>query len=128
MVNKQILMGNLGKNPEFKETKNGTKFCTFSLATSESWKNKETGERESETEWHNVIAWSGLTSMCKHFKKGDTMYLEGKTKTISWDSEGETKYMKQVVAEKISFTGNKKNNNQTDQNNDFNQEIDDLPF
>lgn len=102
-VNKVILLGNLGKDPEIRSFENGTSKASFTLATTDSYQNKATGETINQTEWHNVIAWRGLADIVgKYIKKGDKVYVEGKLKSRSWnDQDGNTKYITEIEADNI---------------------------
>ena len=87
-VNKVILVGNLGKDPEVRYLDNGVAVANFSLATTENYKNKA-GERVSQTEWHNIVLWRGLAEVAeKYLKKGASVYIEGKIKTRKWEDKG----------------------------------------
>lgn len=100
MINKVILVGNVGKDPEIRSTKDGKEIASFSVATSESWKDKNTGERKSNTEWHKVVIFSqGLVGIVKTYvKKGSKLYVEGMLKTRKWtDSNGVEKYTTEIV-------------------------------
>lgn len=103
-VNKVILIGNLGKDPEVRVLENGTKLVRFSIATSETYNDKATGERREVTDWHNIVVWRALADVAdKYLTKGQKVYVEGKLKTRSWqDESGTTKYATEVVAD--SFT------------------------
>jgi single-strand DNA-binding protein len=105
-VNKVILVGNLGKDPEVRHLENGTAVANFPLATSESYTDKN-GERVSTTDWHNVVLWRKLAEVCeKYLKKGDKIYVEGRLKTRSWqDQEGNTKYTTEVVGDSMTMLG-----------------------
>lgn len=107
-VNKVILVGNLGKDPEVRHLENGRAVANFSLATSESYKNKQ-GERVTQTEWHNVVLWTPLAELAeKYLKKGNQVYIEGKITTRSYeDKEGVQKYITEVVGRDITFLGAK---------------------
>jgi single-strand DNA-binding protein len=99
-VNKVILIGNLGKDPEVKSFQNGGKIANFSIATSESWKDKQTGERKERTEWHNIsVQGDGLVGVVERFlKKGSKVYIEGQLRTRKWqDRDGNDKYTTEVV-------------------------------
>ncbi|RLD26272.1 MAG: single-stranded DNA-binding protein [Bacteroidetes bacterium] len=101
MLNKVQLIGNLGKDPEIKEFENGNKVANFSIATSESYKNKS-GERVTNTEWHNVTVFGNLVDIIeKYVKKGSKIYIEGKLKTRSWEKDGEKKYITEIVLEQF---------------------------
>lgn len=99
-VNKVILVGNLGQDPEIRSTSDGREIANFSVATSENWKDKNTGERKEKTEWHRVVVFSpGLVGIIKNYvKKGTKLYLEGQLQTRKWsDSNGVDKYTTEVV-------------------------------
>lgn len=99
-VNKVILVGNLGKDPEIRSFQNGGRKASFSLATSESWKDKATGERRDKTEWHNVsVTNEGLVTICERYlKKGAKIYIEGQLETRKWqDKDGHDRYTTEVV-------------------------------
>ena len=103
-VNKVILVGNLGKDPEIKKFDSGIKNASFSLATTEKFKNKA-GETVTTTEWHNIVVWGTLADICeKYLKKGSQIYLEGKIKTRTWeDKSGTKKYITEIFADTIQF-------------------------
>ena len=107
-VNKVILIGNLGKDPDVRYLDNGVAVANFSLATTENYKNKE-GERVSQTEWHNIVLWRGLAEVAeKYLKKGASIYIEGKIKTRRWeDKEGNTRYNTEILADSMNMLGNK---------------------
>jgi len=99
-VNKVILVGNLGKDPEIRKTQSGSDVASFSLATSEQWKDKATGEKKSKTEWHNIVVFqSGLVTLIKNFvKKGAKVYLEGSLQTRKWTDKNNTeRYSTEVI-------------------------------
>lgn len=99
-VNKVILVGNLGADPEVRALQNGSKVVNLSIATSESWKDKNTGEKKERTEWHRVVIWNeGLAGVAeKYLSKGDKVYLEGELQTRKWqDQEGKDRYSTEVV-------------------------------
>ncbi|MCO6499044.1 MAG: single-stranded DNA-binding protein [Vicingus serpentipes] len=142
-INKVILVGNLGKDPEVRYLEGGTAVANFPIATSESFKDKNTGERKTITEWHNVVVWRGLAEIAeKYLKKGNQVYIEGKLKTRQWqDKEGNNRYTTEIVADNLQMLGKKDDNSsnaiQTNvsepstskpdiENSD--NEIDDLPF
>ncbi len=106
-VNKVILVGNLGKDPEVRHLESGVMVANFSLATTESYKDRNTGERRQITEWHNVVLWRGLAEVSeKYLKKGNQIYVEGKLKTRSWtDQEGNTRYTTEVIADNMTMLG-----------------------
>ena len=104
-VNKAILVGRLGNQPEVKETPKG-KVANFSIATSETWKDKDTGERKEQTEWHNIVLWRGLAEVAeKYLNKGDQVYIEGKLKTRSYEKDGVTRYTTEIVGDNLTMLG-----------------------
>ncbi|MBR9830687.1 single-stranded DNA-binding protein [Acidiluteibacter ferrifornacis] len=111
-VNKVILVGNLGKDPEVRHLENGAVVANFSMATSETYKDKN-GVRQTQTEWHNVVLWRGLAEIAEKFlKKGNMIYIEGKLRTRSWeDKEGVTRYTTEVVGDSMTMLGSKSDNN-----------------
>jgi len=124
-VNKVILIGNLGKDPEVRYLDNGVAVANISLATSESYKNKE-GERITQTEWHDVVLWRGLAEVAEKFlKKGSSVYIEGKLRTNKWvDKDENNRYKTEVLADKLTMLG--KSNSQD--NSVEKSSEDDLPF
>lgn len=98
-VNKVILIGNLGAEPEIKTMQSGDRVCNLSLATSESWKDKATGERKERTEWHRVVVFNqGLLNICENYlHKGSKIYVEGQVETRSWEQDGQKKYTTEIV-------------------------------
>ena len=106
-VNKVILIGNLGKDPELRYNPSGVAFCTVALATSRNWKNRETGERQEETEWHRVIFNDKLAEIVGQYcKKGKPIYVEGRLKTRKWqDKEGRDTYTTEIVADQMQLLG-----------------------
>jgi single-strand DNA-binding protein len=102
-LNKVILIGNLGKDPEVSYTPSGIAVAKFSMATSEKWKDAE-GNFQEKTEWHNIVAWRKLAEICgQYLKKGSKVYIEGKLQTRSWDDKntGVKKYMTEIVADNL---------------------------
>jgi single-strand DNA-binding protein len=107
-VNKVILVGHLGKDPEIRSTPSGVQTARFSVATTESWKDKSTGQRQEKTEWHNVVAWDKLASICgEYLQKGKLVYVEGRLQTRSWDDKqtGQKKYMTEIKADNVTMLG-----------------------
>ena len=115
-VNKVILDGNLGKDPEIRHLDNGVAVANFSLATTESYTNKQ-GERVNQTEWHNVVLWRGLADIAeKYLKKGNSVYIEGKIVTRKWeDKDNNTRYSTDIVADKMTMLGSKQESSSTAQ-------------
>ena len=105
-VNKVILVGNLGKDPEVRHLESGVPVASFSIATSESYNDKTSGERKTITEWHNVVLWRGLAEVAeKYLHKGDQVYIEGKLRTRQWEKDGVTRYSTEVVGENMTMLG-----------------------
>lgn len=104
-VNKVILIGNLGKDPEVRKLENGTSVASFSIATSEVYLDKSTGVKKEITDWHDVVVWRGLADVAeKYIKKGYKVYVEGKLKKRSWqDKEGLTRYTTEVIADVLNI-------------------------
>lgn len=103
-VNKVILVGRLGKDPEVRNLDNGATVANFTIATSESYKDKTTGEKKEITEWHNIVLWRGLAEISqKYLHKGDMVYIEGKLRTRSWEKEGVTRYSTEVIADNMTM-------------------------
>src|ERR1043165_673664 len=113
-VNKVILLGRLGKEPESRTLESGTMVVNFTLATSEVYKDKTTGERKEITDWHNVVLWRGLAETAsKYLHKGDQVYIEGKMRTRSWEKDGVTRYTTEVIGEKMKLFGPKRGGENT---------------
>ena len=106
-VNKVILVGNLGRDPEMKYTASGAAIANITVATSESWNDKQTGERVDKTEWHRVVAFQRLAEiMGEYLKKGSQVYIEGKLQTRKWqDQNGQDRYSTEVVASEMQMLG-----------------------
>lgn len=104
-VNKVILIGNLGKDPEIKRLENGTVIANFPLATSETYTDRATGARRDITDWHNIVLWRNLAEIAeKYARKGTKVYIEGKLKTRSWtDSNGLQRYITEVVGDEMTL-------------------------
>jgi len=114
-VNKVILIGNLGKDPEVRHLESGVGVANFSIATSENYKDRKTGERVTQTEWHNVVLWRGLADVAeKYLKKGDKIYIEGKLRTRTWqDQQGNNRYTTEIVADNLTMLGKSSDKNTT---------------
>ena len=106
-VNKVILVGNLGRDPEIRYTPNGVAVATFSIATSEEWKDRETGEKQERTEWHRIVAWRRLGEICgEYLHKGSQVYIEGRLQTRDWeDRDGNKRYTTEIVAQNMQMLG-----------------------
>jgi single-strand DNA-binding protein len=138
-INKAILIGNLGKDPEIRTIDSGRKVATFSLATTESYKDKN-GERVDQTEWHNIVFWGPIADVIeKYLKKGSQIYVEGKIRTRSYeDKEGVKKYITEIVGDKMTMLGGGPKTNEAPSSNGKSaqpvgqtfsaEQDDDLPF
>jgi single-strand DNA-binding protein len=104
-VNKVILIGNLGADPEVRHLQNGASVANFRIATSETYKDKQTGEKREQTEWHSIVAWRGLAEITeKYLRKGSKIYVEGKLRTRKWqDKDGIDRYTTEVHADELSM-------------------------
>ncbi len=104
MINKAILIGNLGKDPELRYTQSGTPVASFSIATTERWKDKD-GNQQEQTEWHNIVAWKRLAEICgEYLNKGSRVYIEGKLQTRKWqDQNGNDRYTTEIVAREMKM-------------------------
>ena len=123
-VNKVIIMGNLGKDPEIRNFPNGGKICNFSVATSETWRDRNSGEKQERTQWHNIsILSEPLVNIAERFlKKGSKVYLEGQLETRKWqDNSGADRYSTEIVLRpykgEITLIDNKTDNNITNETN-----------
>lgn len=97
-VNRVTLLGNLGADPEVRRAQNGDEIASLRVATSETWKDKNTGEKKERTEWHRVVVFGGLAKVCQFLKKGSKVYVEGQLRTRKWqDQSGQDKYSTEVV-------------------------------
>jgi single-strand DNA-binding protein len=106
-VNKVILVGNLGKDPEIRYMPNGNAVANLTLATSESWKDKQTGDQQEKTEWHRVVMFRRLAEIAgEYLKKGSQIYIEGKLQTRKWqDNSGNDRYTTEIVADEMQMLG-----------------------
>jgi len=136
-INKVILVGNVGKDPEVKHLDKGVSVAKFSLATSETY--KKDNQKVTNTEWHNIVAWRGLAEVAeKYVKKGTPLYIEGKIRTRSWDDkDGNKRYTTEIVADTMQLLGQKHGGEETPTatdepmnitETDIPAEADDLPF
>lgn len=109
-INKVILIGNLGKDPEVRYTQDGTAIANITVATSESWKDKNTGEKKEKTEWHNVVCFRKLAEICgEYLKKGSKVYIEGKLQTDKYDKDGQTHYSTKIVGNVMQMLDSRAN-------------------
>ena len=141
-INKVILVGNLGQDPEIKYTAGGAAVTTLSIATSDSWKDKDSGMDQERTEWHRVVLWRRLAEIAgEYLKKGSKVYIEGQLQTRKWEQEGQTRYTTEIIARDMQFLdsrGSANRSNQEDPGLSSNQstpdvvdssiEDDDIPF
>ena len=104
-INKVILVGNLGRDPEMRYTQNGVAVCSFSLATSETYRDRTSGEKVTQTEWHNIILWRGLAETAeKYLRKGSSVYIDGKIRTRKWeDQQSQTRYTTEIIADTMQM-------------------------
>lgn len=131
-LNKVMLIGNLGRDPEMRYTPSGRPVTTFSLATSRSWKTSD-GERRNETEWFNIVAWGSLAEICNQFlKKGTQVYIEGRLQTRRWEDDGGVKHnTTEVVAKEMVMLGDRKRSDHDEDEEDEEpnpEEEDEFPF
>jgi single-strand DNA-binding protein len=106
-VNKVILIGRLGRDPEIRYTPSGAAVANFSIATSEEWTDRESGQKQERTEWHRIVAWRRLGEICgEYLHKGSQIYIEGRLQTRAWeDREGNKRYTTEVVAQNMQMLG-----------------------
>ena len=107
-VNKCIILGRMGRDPELKTMTNGNKVANFSVATSKKWKDKASGEEKSKTVWHNIVIWGNLADVAaRYLHKGDNVYLEGEMDNRSYEKDGVTKYISEVNVTQMVMLGGK---------------------
>ncbi len=103
-LNKAMIIGRLGRDPEMRYTPDGVAIANFSIATSEDWKDKNTGEKKEKTEWHRIVAFRRLAEICgEYLTKGKQVYIEGRLQTRSWEKDGVTRYTTEIIADKMQF-------------------------
>ncbi len=122
-VNKVILLGRLGQDPELKYTPGGAAVCNFSMATTESWTDKS-GQKQEKTEWHRIVVWGKLAELCNQYlAKGRQAFVEGRLQTRSWDDkDGSKRYTTEIMANTVQFIGGATaSNNNTNVDKSFNQ-------
>jgi single-strand DNA-binding protein len=137
MVNKVILIGRLGKDPDVRYTPDGTMVTNFNLATDEQWKDKN-GEKVQKTEWHRIVTWGKLAEICGNYLvKGKLVFIEGRIQTRSWeDKEGVKRFTTEIIASNMQMLDSKGQNKAEDtsfdvastSSNDGNSPLDDVPF
>ena len=130
-INKVIIVGNLGQDPEIKYTAGGAAVTTLSIATSDSWKDKDSGMDQERTEWHRVVLWRRLAEVAgEYFKKGSKVYIEGHLQTRKWEQEGQTRYTTEIIARDMQFLDSRgsSNNESTQKSSEMNdQSVADVP-
>ena len=105
-INHVVVAGRLGRDPELKQTPQGTQVASFSIATNRNWKDKNTGEKREETEWVNCVAWGRTAEViAQYFTKGKEIYIEGRMQTRSWEKDGQKRYSTEVVVGSFQFVG-----------------------
>lgn len=113
-VNKVILVGRLGKDPEVRNLENGASVANFTMATSETYKDRVTGEKKEITDWHNIVLWRGLAEIAqKYLHKGDMVYIEGKMRTRSWEKDGVTRYTTEVIGDNMTMLSTQRSGSST---------------
>ncbi len=104
-VNKVILIGNLGKDPEVRYTPSGQAVANFTIATNEAWTDKQ-GQKQERTEWHRIVVWGKLAELCgQYLAKGRLAYVDGKLQTRSWEKDGQQRFVTEIVAREVKFLG-----------------------
>ncbi len=103
-INKVILIGNLGRDPETRYSQGGNPITNFSVATSDSWRDKQSGEQQDRTEWHNVVCFSRLAEIAgEYLRKGSKVYIEGSLRTSNWEKDGQKHYRTEVIAREMQM-------------------------
>jgi len=137
MLNKTMLIGRLGRDPETKYSKDGLAIATFSIATTLAWKDKTSGEKKETTEWHRIVAFGKLAEICSQYlSKGKQVYVEGRLHTRSWEQDGITRYMTEILASEMHSLGVKETSDKGTADNHANPPppeetfpmTDDIPF
>ena len=130
-INKVIIVRNLGQDPEIKYTAGGAAVTTLSIATSDSWKDKDSGMDQERTEWHRVVLWRRLAEVAgEYLKKGSKVYIEGQLQTRKWEQEGQTRYTTEIIARDMQFLDSRgsSNNESTQKSSEMNdQSVADVP-
>ena len=130
MLNKVMIIGNLGADPEMRYTQSGTPVCNFNVATTERYKNKD-GEQVEETEWHRIVAWQRLAEICgEYLNTGSKVYIEGKIQTRKWqDKDGNDRYTTEIVAREMKMLDSRGSNDEQHREPAAEQSVgDDVPF
>lgn len=133
-VNKVIIVGNLGNDPEVSATQNGGTVVKLSVATSDSWKDKNTGQTQERTEWHKIVLFNRLADVAaEYLSKGSKVYLEGKVQTRKWqDQSGQDRYTTEIIGNVLQMLDSKKSDDAPKQKQEFakdkKEDLDDIPF
>jgi single-strand DNA-binding protein len=123
-INKVMLIGNLGRDPETRYAQNGGAVTRFSIATSESWRDKTSGEMQERTEWHNVVCFARLAEIAgEYLRKGSKVYIEGSLRTSSWEADGQKKYRTEVNARELQMLDSRGGNNSMSDNSNAGMNI-----
>ncbi|MBU0943559.1 MAG: single-stranded DNA-binding protein [Proteobacteria bacterium] len=130
-MNKAMIIGNLGNDPELRYTQNQTPVATFSVASTERWKDFD-GNKQEHTEWHRVVVWKGLAEVCnEHLSKGSKVFIEGKLRTRKWeDQDGNIRYSTEIIARDLEMLGGRQENSESvpDDGRDAPLPENDIPF
>lgn len=137
-VNKAILIGNLGKDPDLRYTPSGSAVCSFPIATTEKWRDQQSNEMKEKTEWHNIVLWGKTAEIAKEYlQKGSPVYIEGRIQTRQYeDKEGVKRWFTEIVGQRMQFLGRRGDNQRDDStppppdmaSEPMSEEDDDLPF
>ena len=121
-INKVILVGNLGKDPDMRYTAGGDAVANLSIATSESWNDNQTGEKKEKTEWHRVVFFRRIAEVCgEYLKKGSSVYIEGSLRTRDWeDDQGNKKYTTEIIGREMQMLGGRRSEENMDQSPQMN--------
>ena len=130
MLNKAMIIGNLGADPEVRATPNGMSMAKFSVATSEKWKDKKTGEMNEKTEWHRVTVFVPSAESCgQYLSKGSKVYVEGKIETSEYEKDGETRYSTGIIGQRVQFLDSRSKDTQPSKQESIDKDFDDdIPF
>jgi single-strand DNA-binding protein len=131
-LNKAMLIGNVGQDPEIRHMPNGNAVANLSVATSETWKDKNTGDKQEKTEWHRVVVFGNLANIVENYvRKGSKLYIEGKIQTRSWEQDGVKKYSTEIVANQLQMLNRVESSGSVDnsqQKQDNEDQFEDIPF
>jgi single-strand DNA-binding protein len=121
-INKVILVGNLGKDPDMRYTAGGDAVANLSIATSESWNDNQTGEKKEKTEWHRVVFFRRIAEVCgEYLKKGSSVYIEGSLRTRDWeDDQGNKRYTTEIIGREMQMLGGRRSEDNMDQSPQMN--------